>query len=373
MNNVLTYYENPSDKEGSCNTPQNIQSKYTVKFDWLTLIADIKSPVGLNQLKNDVEDIFTDKFAMDYGAVKTRGRKWTGGYAKSAYGMELTWDSRLDSPHPKLRLSIPGRVCSRADLLDFAKFLNGLKEYESLGNISCTRLDAAFDDFTKELFSQEDLYEAWESNAIVRLQNKTHDMHVSGCASDEYGVGWTHQWGRGRKSITFYNKAAESEGKVDSHRIEVRYREKDADKAFQELLEYPMDPFEEFGMGFLSGVIAGVVDFRRFPKGRNHGIRDGVRLDWWERVLNVQGGNILRYSAIPPKPNLVRKVEWIKRQVVTSLAQISDVVGVGRYEEWLEAAVKEARERYKEVHRAFIETTKLERKRGLYSEVSVEV
>ena len=132
-----------------------------------------------------------------------------------------------------------------------------------------------------------------------------------------------------------------------------------------------MDSFEEFGMGFLSGVIAGVVDFRWFPKGRNHGIRDGVRLDWWERVLNVQGGNILRYSAIPPKPNLARKVEWIRRQVVTSLAQISDVVGVCRYEEWLDGAVRQARQKYKDVHRAFIHTTKLERQRGLYADTPI--
>ena len=371
MENSLNYYSIPSDKEGSSNTPQIIpSSRYTVKIDWLTLLADIKCPDGIDEFMRDVECIFTDKFTVDYGAIKTRGRKWTGGFAKSEYGMELTWDSLQDSPHPKLRLAIPGRACSRADVLDFAIFLNGLKAYEKLANISCTRLDAAFDDFTKELFTQQDLYEAWESHAVVRLHNKTHDMHVSGCPSDEYGVGWTHQWGRGRKSITFYNKAAESKGKIDSHRIEVRYKEKDANQAFQVLLDLPMDSFPEFCVSFLSGVIAGVVDFMDFPKGRNHGIRDGKRLDWWQRVLDVQEG-MLRFSATPPKQNLVRKVEWIKRQVVTSLAQISDIIGSDKYEEWLENGVKQAREKYKDIHRAFIHTAKLEFKRGMYADTRI--
>ena len=364
MKNVITYYENPSDKEGSCNTPQNIQSLYTVKIDWLTIIAEIKSPVGLNQLIKDVEDIFTDKFVIDAGDV-WRGRRWTGGMAKSQYGIELCWDSVSEEDSPQLRLSIPGAACSRADVLDYARFINGLKHYETLGNISCTRLDAAFDDHTKSLFCERDLYEAWQNDSIVRLQNKTHHMHASGAPTGEYGIGWLHRWGRGRKSITFYNKAAESNGKIDSHRIEVRYKEKDANEAFKTLTQLPMGSFKELCISFLSGLVAGVVDFMTFEKGRNHGVRDGKRLGWWQAILDVQEG-IDRYSHRPPRSNLKRKLDWFKRQVFTSLAQVSDVVGAEHFDKWVTSCLAEAKKQYRDVHKAFIETSKLEFKRGLY-------
>ncbi len=389
MNTQLNYFPVSSDKEGSCNTPQNIHSSfnqlnslsisslnqsmpgspvYTVKIDWLTIVADLKSPGGLDELMRDVEDIFTDKFVVEAGAVR-RGRLWTGGFAKSQYGIELTWDSLVDEQAPRLRLAIPGQACSRADVLDYAIFLNGLKEYDTIANVSCTRLDAAFDDYSRSLFSHDDLYAAWLSNAIVRLQNKSHHMNISGSSSDEFGLGWTHRWGRGRKTITFYNKAAESKGEIRSHRIEVRYLEKDADLAFQMLTGFPMDDFAVFCVSFLSGVVAGMVDFMRFDRSRSHGVRDGKRLGWWQRVLDVQEG-LLRFSAIPPKPNLSRKTEWLKRQVVTSLAQVADVIGEREFEDWLDDKVARARARYKDNHRAFIQTSKLEMKRGLYADGS---
>ena len=368
MNIQLDYYSSSSDKEGSSNTPQKIPtSDYTVKFDWLTLLGDLNSPDALDKLIEDVFDIFTDKFTIQYGTF-LRGRPWDGGYAESQYGIQLVWDDLYGEKTPRFRLAIPGRGCSRIGVLDMAMFVNGLNHAEHLGNIECTRLDAAFDDWTKSLFTQQDIYDAWQNDSIVRLYNRTHTMYTSGSPSDEYGLGWSHTWGRGRKIIQFYNKAAESKGAIDSHRIEVRYKEKDANKAFQLLKEFPLSDFEEFCVSFLSGLVAGMVDFMKFPKGRNHGVRDGIRLAWWQRVLDVQEG-MLRFSTKPPKQNLKRKLDWIKRQVVTSLAQVSDVVGNDRYQEWLSDCVKAARQKYKDIHKAFIHTTKLEFQRGIYADI----
>ena len=356
------------DAEGSCNTPQKIpELEYSVKIDWLTLLADIKSPSGLEEIKTDVEDIFSDQFVVEAGTT-WRGRNWSGGLAKSEYGIELSWDSISEENNPKLRLSIPGRACSRADVYAIAMFINGLNQCKTLANISCTRLDVAFDDHTKSLFNYRDLYDAWEKNQVVRLHNSTHVAYVSGDPTGEHGMGWMHQWGSGRKTITFYNKAAESKGAIDSHRIEVRYKEKDANEAFKDLRQLPMDKFEEFCIAFLSGLIAGVVDFMDFPKGRNHGTRDGVRVRWWQSVLDVQEGNINRYSFKPPKPSLKRKLDWAKRQVMPSLAQISDVIGPERFQEWIDARIARAKETYSDIHKRFIHVSKLEFDRGIYTE-----
>ena len=161
----------------------------------------------------------------------------------------------------------------------------------------------------------------------------------------------------------FYNKEAESGGEIKSHRVEVCYLETDANLAFQRFMELPITDFEEFSIEFLSGLIVGVCDFMSFPKGRAHGVRDGIRLDWWQRLHDIATGE-LRFSREVTKTNFQRKKAWIEKQVVTSLSQLQDVMSSFDYQIWIQDKMHIARSNYQQIHRAWVHASMKDKQLG---------
>ena len=403
MKNVITYYENPSDKEGSCNTPPNIlmyqsnkkikesaakqalnksnqnqsvpdesaipdypDPRYTVCLDYLVLVIETLLPTSVFEFIDDFKGMFKDDFEFKEGH-RFSGKLYNGGWAVSSYGTHVYWEdfykSRERGVRPTLRVSIPGQALSRIDILDLAIWLNGIKSCPILGEIRCTRMDAAFDDYTKLLFSEKTLNTAFYDHSIIQLRNHTHKAIYSGNPKVPEEFGWSHSWGSGRKQIIFYNKEAESKGRIKSHRCEVRYKEADARVAFEELLKLPMEEFEGFSVKFLSKLIVGVCEFMHFPKGREHGTRDGVRLAWWERMYRLVDDKV-RFSREVTKTNFKRKKSWIEKQVAASLSQLQDVMNYTEFHIWLTDVMHLARENYSEMQRAWLHSAKKDKELG---------
>ena len=383
--------QTPSEREGSCNTPpasleyaprkkgqterseaEQAQTKssrsdnhdssvhpYTVCLDYLVLVIETLLPTSVFDFIEDFKQMFSDDFEYKEGH-RFSGKLYNGGWAVTPYGTHVYWDDYYKTiekgKQPTLRISIPGKALSRIGILDLAMWFNGIQACETLGEIRCTRLDAAFDDYTKELFTERTLNTAFYNNAIVRLTNNSHKSVYSGNPTNPEEFGWSHSWGAGRKQIIFYNKEAESKGQIKAHRCEVRYKEEDAREAFKTFLQLPLSDFEQFSVAFLSGLIVGVCDFMYFPNGRSHGVRDGIRYAWWDRMHQIANGEI-RFSREVVKTNFQRKKSWIEKQVAASLSQLQDVMSYDKFYEWLTQIIHLARENYNGMQRAWLNST----------------
>ena len=133
--------------------------------------------------------------------------------------------------------------------------------------------------------------------------------------------------------------------------------------AFDRFLQLPLEDFEEFSVGFLSGLIVGVCEFMHFPKGREHGKRDGIRLAWWERMHQIANGEV-RFSREVVKTNFNRKKSWIEKQVAASLSQLQDVMSYTEFHIWLTDVMHLARENYSGMQRAWLHSARKDKELG---------
>lgn len=377
-NQLVPYARNQSkETEGPSNTPRNIpkgkkkrgdslEADQTVRIDTLTLTAGLASPASLDRVIADLEDVFQQKFEL-YPGTKFSGKEYTGGWANSPYGMKIYWDSFEEATaRPTCRIHLTGETLSRVELVDLVMFFYGLvKETldgrsEILTSITCTRIDIAIDDYTQSLYTEEDLHQAYKQGNIVKLRNTGHQSHYSGDPSVPETYGWTHEWGKGRKRIVFYNKEAQTKGEIKSYRIEGRYYEKDADILFKEMLNPEMSEVIEELPTFLVNAVVGICEFMEFPNSRKHGVRDGKRLPWWQKVVDL-ATDIVRYSHKKPKSNIEKKVNWIDFQVANSLAMLREVLGISLFYRWFDRMLDDRKRRESTSYQTWVETAKIDK------------
>ena len=197
---------------------------------------------------------------------------------------------------------------SQARLRKLLRFLRKKCKYK------CTRIDIAIDDMFKKL----------NLNSIKRAADNHHYT----------GFGNTPQWyekgrkGRKGKGITFgkrgkagggkymefYDKSAESDGRIDAIRIELAAYKHYAIEIFEDLTDAPLDSWGDIIFGWINGSI----DFRKRKDENDKDPGRRPRLRWWEKVMK-EAVNIK--PAVFRPPSCFQDVsDWLFHQVAPSLA-----------------------------------------------------
>ena len=238
---------------------------------------------------------FAKSYKHPSGAVSGVGQKIPGGLVNESLGY----------------LELSGSVLMKIKQRRLRKLMRVLRrKYQ----FKCTHNDLTIDDFGRS-FLIEEVKQAYDENNFVGFR-ETGDYREIGRRGSK---GKMMSFGRrgsagGGKRIVFYDKCLESDGKIDSIRIELATYGIYAQQSFEQLCDLPYLCWGDL----IGGWISGAIDFveRKGEKDKNPGRRK--RLEWWANLVD-------RFPKLKPsreyKPDTLEKVKaWFVKQVAPSLA-----------------------------------------------------
>lgn len=204
-----------------------------------------------------------------------------------------------------------------------------------------TRFDSCIDDYDWSL----DLAKIDEAIAAGNLKYSDRGTKIDNFGSRRIEQGFTRYFGC-RSSERFgriYDKLAQTDGRIESMRLEAELKGAQAKAVIADLLTIPIGDSMAF-VGRLAAVTLGVFEFidRSVDKRADR----CPRLDWWHQFCQRFPGHV-RYRVQREKTTIRRKQQWMESYVAKSLAVVRDGVGRMPFDEWLHKLVESGSARMK--------------------------
>ena len=182
-------------------------------------------------------------------------------------------------------------------------------------DIRCSRMDVAFDDWSKSLdptlivASVEDgLYSGFRSASYIRnLGTAGFTLYLGSRESESF--------------CRYYNKDAESAGRIDSYRFETEYKGAKADFFWH---CYATAATSVASIGVLSSISLSDV---MFYSTKHKNLSRSVVSSWWSEFLSLRGCDGISYPPQMPVSSIDRTIGWIRRQVSRSLGLVRRSMG----------------------------------------------
>ena len=236
-------------------------------------------------------------------------------------------------------IQIPGSVLSCVPLVKVKEFIYCAYEFNSF---KATRDDLTFDDYTKEIIDLDNIKKAVDKYWFTGFSKKTFkwtEQGVKGFKGKSATFGNRGSKGSGKR-VLMYEKTKESDGKVDSNRLEVSLYKNHADQSLKQLAYAPIEEWGEIFIGWISGAI----DFRKRQGEEDKNPARRQRVSWWKKI--VDGVEKIKPDIEYASQSLDKTINWVYKQVAPILAALS--VGLGS--EFMEEVIKDGKTRFKEKH-----------------------
>lgn len=357
-----------------------LQSKTELFRQSLERIPD-KSKVGLGWLRftcsTSYLSYWTDRIALYFQAdLFSRGKGWNG-YQESltgvysillAYTPIWTEAERQEqgikrSPNEGfMTVDIPQ---SALETLSVENLFKLLLDFYGCEGAKLTRIDVYYDDFCK-IISPQQVHEAVKAGqiAIPRFQRmRGFDDYDLAAGKQE---GYTVYFGstKSDKQVRFYDKFAESKGRLDCYRWEVQAAGKLAEAVQSYLLDAltqatEAPDYEAIGEVFANAykaIIKGAISFHAVPEGmaisdlsRNWATR--TPLTWWWAEL-LAGLEPAKLTVQRTSPSLESMKNWVTYQVTPALALLRTAFSYWRipFKAWLDRELERGEERWSDRH-----------------------
>jgi hypothetical protein len=202
--------------------------------------------------------------------------------------------------------------------------VDGLREFlrwsHSVG-CHCTRVDLAFDDFSREVLRLDEVHAAADAGNFSGFkvhQSQQIKTRRGVLKSDGHTFGVRGKNGAGRL-VQFYDKGLESEGERDCIRMEVRFAKDHAQLAFLSLVL--ADSVEVF-TSQICALIGGSIMFLDRSDGETH-LDRCAPLSWWLSVLKLLGS--ARVVVRRESPPLQRSLEYLRDAWSMNLALMFEI------------------------------------------------
>lgn len=320
-----------------------INTQLQVGVDWLQFTCKPADDVHVEEVIKAVCMVLEDRPVFNRDKGSFMGKQWQH-RGHSIKGMKFWYDSPSEkSPDAHVLISLSGKVLGA---LPVAKTWELCRFLVEVHQVKFTRVDVALDDYAKSI-SYSDIADAAIAGDYAYVKQITplitHERNSELDKAFTIVIGSTQS----DKYLRFYNKSRESNGAVDSYRLELETKDEAAHQLITEWLQIPSDEFEDLSPSFLGGKVVGVVDFRYrkkigFAKQKN--ITRMERYSWWESFVNRVGG-ALRHSVPRPDTSFEKKKNWIERSVSGSLLVIKKVMGVFEFNKWTQEELAKAEDR----------------------------
>lgn len=326
-------------------TGAKCQNSLSVSVDYLRVIL----PISRSEYTLEAIDLL----AKDYLSLAINflddipyscGRKFHHGHRNydNTFVLGYNWFSECSG---EAVINISGTLLARLDMERMHSFM------QVLYNIGarCTRIDIAIDDFTKSYFDYEKLESSVRAGNFLGARRESYSCKYDG---DD---GWLVTVGKRSNSVfrRFYNKSIDSEGKIDSHRFEVEYKNDHSKTIFDTICTLDLDAV----LPFTFQLAAGAVDF--IDRSQADRASRCPRLVWWDNFIQILGG-ALRWSVPRVVRTLEKSINWVQKQVVSTLAVIRECRGFDWFEGWLSEIIEVGQTRFKSQHFNRIENYFLE-------------
>ena len=289
--------------------------------DWLQGVRETAKIADFLFLVGELERILKTSFDIRWGEHRTIGIKWDG-YAISPLGAlvcyRLAEHSNSTAPSEdslcSIWFSLPGECWSTSTAEQHNLLINLIPRF----NFRVTRLDLALDDYSRRL-KFNDVINAVKNGNFSGAKN--YYIHESGQRDkEETGVAVVLGSASSDKRLTIYDKAIESKGKINSIRLELRLRDELSDNVYRYLFEREFRPLD------VAACILGSVKFLNRTK-QDKNLDRLPLLKWWQSFIEYLEATPFKIN----RPKVVRHVEstvnWLCRQVSSSLAVLSRVMG----------------------------------------------
>ena len=285
---------------------------WSARPDWLQGVVYGPSIDSFQELVGVIQRCCQTAFDIRLDSPITRGIKWDG-YAVSPHGAQVAY--RKIGMEVELWFSIPGQLCSsmpRASFLRLAAYLQCQK-------VKVTRIDLALDDFERRL----DLAMVADAARAGNYSGAQHFTVVESGAKSDGQRGMSVVFGApgSDKRVTFYDKSVESNGRINSVRIELRLRDALAQAAWQHLFPQDFEPTKVAAI-----ILASLVFVKR---GKDKNIPRLPLLDWWQQFQQYIATTPHKIKRTPVLKTFQKSLNWLKRQVSASLYTLTRVCGPG--------------------------------------------
>ena len=285
-----------------------------LSIDWLTFTMPIISLDDVMNIIGEASYLFRDSVAIDEEKGFMCGKYYQSS-GRSARGAMFTWNLPKEGPQGDLRVSLPAKALSECRQDEIWGYIRSLY---SLG-AKFTRIDVAIDDYSKAI-SPGDVMDAHDRGDFARFRKFRPIVEYS-CGELD---GWTLYLGsRGSEScVRYYDKGAESKGKIDCYRWEAEFRDKKAEDVCSKLACIPTHAMHELAPKLLSACLMGCVDFPD-REGTKKRIDRCKPLPWWKEFCD-RVGQRLRVVVRRSPSTLQAAKGWTEKYVMPTLAALLD-------------------------------------------------
>ena len=324
---------NDSTATPASNTGLIPHNRFVSSVDTLTLML---SNVPTDKAAVDIQHLIERTFgeAIDFSTSRSTFMmvRWDGCSRGSLRGTMLHWKNPRGSRPGRLRIHLPGKAIAAAgqeELRDFAAVVCAIYKGRA------TRIDLACDDFDR-LTNFDDLADAQRNRNYVGV--RSHRVTRSGGLSEEDGVTYYFGAKSSDTQLRVYDKWIESRHKINCIRWELQLRRAKAAEACAQWVVLSSGAAEHVA-GFISGCIAGAVDFIDRSAGHKD-LSRCERLPWWERLRSCMG-EARKIVVEPPIPLMAAKLAWVCKSVMPSLATIKKYLGTQAFWQFCEDGILE--------------------------------
>lgn len=293
-------------------------------LDYLVLCGNVSS---VSDLESALWAAFGVTFLWSEARPGTRGRFYESNVV-SPTGVSLSTIANTRIGGVDYRLSVPGKVLSSVKeqtLRDFGRYLLSI-------DARCTRFDWAIDDYARQL-DIDTIYAFCESGRVsgfgrcrlvrsldVRRKTRGDCLYLGSVGSD--------------KILRIYDKNVESNGEIDSIRVELQARDTIAHSYFADYFATPEigDKIQRISMR--------AIGYYRFVEDVSEVLSRCPDVAWWAEFVRRVGGQI-KVAVRRLAPMLSDKKRWVEKQVGGTLSLIFKCMGVVNGAEWLLETVQE--------------------------------
>lgn len=342
--------------DGNGNTRPEPIAKFAVHLDYLRFRCETITPQGFENLLNFLCEDYTTEIE----------RPWSPGAGSVYYSNKLIgthgfvggFDINSEGVISCM-IDLPGGYWEQLNVVDSWRKLIGLA---NAFHVKCSRIDIAIDDPTYSRIPVSKMRESWERGNNFGFRK--HKYTESGETPEKMRKTWNF----GSRESGKFTRIYDHEGECLRH--EVEFKRHFAREVFEKLasITRPIDAawmqsdslaecvngednetFESIISKELASLTLGAIDFRDRGNRKDAtrgGYRDSKRLSFYQEYIDEVCGQTYRLTAPKPAKSLLKTVDWVKRQVSSTLAMMNDGIGGFNFRIWLQDLLIYGRERY---------------------------
>ena len=352
--------QTPSSNTGSLqlsvdNLPPNLSSpsfvpiskpkpKFSTCIDWLQGVACTSRnefDFVLGEIGNICQDVFD---IVDQPLFS--GRNFAHS-RRSPKGGLVAWNF-LDDGRIDWWLCLPATMLRGCPVFLLRRLLKFLLEMD----FKATRIDLAIDDYTKSL-SKDDFITACDNDLHHGFQSYGEQWQKT----RKKPKGWTFYMGSfgSDKLYRLYDKSVESDGVIDSIRLEAQLRDTFCIWVMQYLLESKTD--SQF-LHRIASLTYNGIDFYAGKRDK----KDYQVCQWWEDFKVLIDADDVQLLSGRTKTTIEKSMEWVEKSVERTLATIQEFYSELHmdFSEYLNARLESGRAKIRSMHSTQVKSALLD-------------